>query len=109
MSWFWWGGVTLCLFPIWGALLWELWEGSIRPRFITDAEVDALSTSMLARYGDRAEKIAFMEEDRAWRYSESFEQGKWRRVRRELRRRRQTPEISQPARCNDESGKPLRP
>jgi hypothetical protein len=31
--------------------------------------------------------MAFIEEDHAWRRSEPFEQGKWRRVRRELRRR----------------------
>jgi hypothetical protein len=28
--------------------------------------------------------MAFVEEDRAWRYSESFEQGKWRRVRKRI-------------------------
>lgn len=80
--------VGLALSPIWGAFLWELWEGGIRPRLIPASEIDALAASMLARHGDRAEEMAFVEEDRAWRYSESFEQGKWRRVRKCLERMR---------------------
>jgi hypothetical protein len=38
----------------------------------------------LRRYGARAEEMVFIEEDRAWRYGDSFGQGKWRRVRREI-------------------------
>lgn len=41
----------------------------------------------MEKYGPLAEEMAFIEEDRAWRYSEAFEQGKWHRVRRELWRR----------------------
>jgi hypothetical protein len=52
------------------------------------SEIDALAASMLARHGDRAEEMVFVEEDRAWRYSESFQQGKWRRVRKRLERMR---------------------
>jgi hypothetical protein len=80
--------VGAALSPIWGAFLWELWEGSIRPRLIPRAEINAMSASMLSRFGDRAEEMAFIEEDRAWRYSESFEQGKWRRVRKRIHRMR---------------------
>jgi hypothetical protein len=80
--------VSLALSPIWGAFLWELWEGSIRPRFVARAEIDALAASMIARHGDRAEEMAFVEEDRTWRYSESFQQGKWRRVQKRLERMR---------------------
>jgi hypothetical protein len=79
---------AICLFPIWGTLLWELWEGSIRPLLVPRAEIDALSAAMLARHADRAEQMAFSEEDRAWRYSDSFEQGKWRRVRKAIERLR---------------------
>jgi hypothetical protein len=32
--------------------------------------------------------MAFIKEDRAWRYSDSFEQGKWRRVRKTIERLR---------------------
>ena len=75
---------AICLFPIWGSLLWELWEGSIRPLLVPHEEIDALSVAMLVQHADRAEQMAFMEEDRAWRYSDSFEQGKWRRVRKTI-------------------------
>ncbi len=74
------------LSPIWVALIWELWEAGIRPRLIPTAEIDALAPAMLARYGDKAEETAFIEEDRAWRYSDGFEQGRWRRVRKRTRR-----------------------
>lgn len=79
-----WIAIGAATAPIWGALLWELWEGAIRPRFVARAEIDAMSASMLSRYGDRAAEMAFIEEDRAWRYSDSFEQGKWRRVRKRI-------------------------
>lgn len=80
--------VGAALSPIWGALLWEIWKGGIRPRLVPQAEVDALSATMLNRYGDRAEEMAFSEEDRAWRYSDSFERGKWRRVRKRIEQMR---------------------
>ncbi len=79
-----WIAIGAATAPIWGAFLWELWEGGIRPRFVARAEINTMSASMLSRYGDRAEEMAFIEEDRAWRYSESFEQGKWRRVRKRI-------------------------
>jgi hypothetical protein len=43
---------------------------------------------MLVQHADRAEQMAFIKEDRAWRYSDSFEQGKWRRVRKTIERLR---------------------
>jgi hypothetical protein len=79
---------AICLFPIWGALVWELWEGTVRPRFICRKEIEVLSAAMLARHGDNAEQVAFIKEDRAWRYSDSFKQGKWRRVRKTIERLR---------------------
>lgn len=80
--------IGAALSPIWGAFLWEIWEGGIRPRLVPCAEIDALAAAKLARHGDRAEEMAFIEEDRAWRYSDSFEQGKWRRVRKQIERMR---------------------
>ena len=47
-----------------------------------------MADALLARHGPRAEEIAFIEEDRAWRYADAYRQGVWRRVRNELRRRR---------------------
>jgi hypothetical protein len=57
---------------------------------ITGAEIDSVAAAMRARYGCRAEEMAFIEEDRAWRYSQSFEQGKWRRVRKRIIAMRRT-------------------
>jgi hypothetical protein len=70
--------------PIWGMLLWILWQGFIRPRLIPRAEIDALAAELLARHGHRAEEAAFAEEELAWRHSRPFEQGKWRRVRKRI-------------------------
>lgn len=67
--------------------LWVEWQGRIRPMFISRAEIERMADELAEKYGDRAEEMAFMEEDRAWRYSQTFEQGKWRRVRKELERR----------------------
>jgi hypothetical protein len=67
-----------------GVVSWAQWEGVIRPGLISKAEIDRIADDMITRYGPRAEEMAFVEEDRAWRHSETYEQGKWRRVRREL-------------------------
>lgn len=74
------------LSPIWGAFVWVVWEGEIRPRFIPEAEINALANAHIARYSERAAEMALIEEDRAWRYSDSFNQGKWKRVRQEIER-----------------------
>lgn len=63
------------------------WKRIVRPYFADRNKVRRLADILVARYGDRAEEMAFIEEDRAWRYSETFKQGIWRRVRLELRRR----------------------
>ncbi|HEY0281979.1 MAG TPA: hypothetical protein VGC27_05095 [Rhizomicrobium sp.] len=73
--------------PILGIPLWQVWDLIIRPRLIPIGEIKALADTMIAKHGLRAEEMAFVEEDRAWRYSDAFEQGKWHRVRRELWRR----------------------
>jgi len=72
--------------PIWGALLWVLWQGTVRPRLIPRAEIDALAAKMVARHGPRAEDVASAEEEQAWRNSRPFEQGKWWRVRKRIER-----------------------
>jgi hypothetical protein len=74
--------------PIWGAILWTLWQGAVRPRLIPRAEVERLAAELLARYGDRAEEVAFAKEYGAWRDSDVYEQGKWRRVRSIIERYR---------------------
>lgn len=67
--------------------LWVEWQGRIRPLLIPRAEIERLADDLFDKHGDRAEEFAAIEEDRAWRYSQNFEQGKWRRVRKELERR----------------------
>jgi len=79
-----WALVILAISPIAGAIGWEVWLGQIRPRRIPQSEIEAIADELVLRYGDRAEEIALINEDRAWRYSDSFEQGKWRRVRLRL-------------------------
>ena len=73
--------VAIFAFPMWGALLWVIWDVGIRPRLIPKAAIEAEAQAMLARWGERAAEMAFIEEDRAWRYSDGFEQGRWHRVR----------------------------
>jgi hypothetical protein len=66
---------------------WEVWQFRIRPMLIPKAKIDAMVDALIVQYGPDAEEMTFGEEDRAWRYSESFKQGVLRRVRRELWRR----------------------
>lgn len=88
MNWLIWAGIVACLSPIWGALVWELWAGWVRPRLLAREVIRRQADAYLRRYGVGAEEMVFIEEDRAWRYSDSSEQGKWRRVRREIERLR---------------------
>lgn len=67
--------------------LWQLWRFCLKPLFIPKADIDRMVDALIAEHGERAEDVAMMEEDRAWRYSDTLKQGIWRRVRRELWRR----------------------
>jgi hypothetical protein len=79
-----WIALAACLAPVWGTLLWECWEGAVRPRLIPRDMIDRAAAAILAEHGDRAEQMAWIAEDRAWRYSDSFKQGCWRRVRKRI-------------------------
>jgi len=70
-----------------GAFLSVEWQGRIRPMFIPRVEIEKLADDLTEKHGARAEEFAAIEEDRAWRYSQNFEQGKWQRVRKALERR----------------------
>ncbi len=73
---------------VFGAVgLWQLWRFRLKPLFIPKADIDRMVDALIAEHGERAEDVAMMEEDRAWRYSDTLKQGIWRRVRRELWRR----------------------
>ncbi|MEA2897569.1 MAG: hypothetical protein QOJ84_3184 [Bradyrhizobium sp.] len=75
-----WIVLAACLAPIWGTLLWELWDGAVRPRLIRRDIIDRAAAAILAEHGERAEQMAWIQEDRAWRYSDPFKQGGWRRL-----------------------------
>lgn len=81
-----WFAIALVTSPIWGAFVWVLWEGEIKPRLIPEPDIKALANAHVARYGERAAEMAFIEADRAWRCSDSFAQGKWKRVCQEIER-----------------------
>lgn len=66
---------------------WEVWQFRIRPMLIPKAKIDAMVDALIVRYGPDAEQMTYGEEERAWRYSDSYKQGVLRRVRRELWRR----------------------
>lgn len=76
-----WLVIALAAFPIWGALLWVIWDVRIRPHLIPKAEIEAEAKVMLAQWGERAAEMAFIEEHAAWYRSQSYEQGRWHRVR----------------------------
>lgn len=82
-----WIAGILILSPIWGSFLWHLWEAVIRPRLIKRAEISEKADELWERDKDQAFDIACAEERRAWHCCDSFEQGRWRRVREELMRR----------------------
>jgi hypothetical protein len=83
-----WIAIVAATSPIWGTLLWLLWERGIRPRLIPRAEIDGLAATMIARHGRRAEEVVFAAEKYAWRNSQPFEQARWRRVRRRIESRK---------------------
>ena len=75
---------TLALALPAGTLAFEIWEGSIKPRLIEPEEIERCCDELRAQYGPRAYELARISEDRAWRRSNTFEQGKWRRVAERL-------------------------
>ncbi|MEW7008133.1 hypothetical protein [Lentilitoribacter sp. EG35] len=64
--------------------IWEWFQLHIRPLFITKSEIGRKADELLDRYGGDAERIAFIEEDRTMRYTDTYQQGVWKRVRKEL-------------------------
>lgn len=78
--------LVICGFALIAAIH-HTWQFRILPRRIPPEDIRLLVDELIARHGERAEEVAFINEDRAWRYSDTLEQGKWRRVREELRRR----------------------
>lgn len=83
-----WGRIGSVLGVCIVAIIWRIVDLQILPLTIPRAEIKRLAALMIAQHGSEAEEMAVIKEDRArWR-SHTDEQGKWRRVRRELRRRK---------------------
>ena len=74
--------------PVWGTLLYVLWQSFVRPRLIPSDEIERLAAELVARHGNRAANVAFADEFHAWRHANGFEREKWRRVRWHIERRR---------------------
>jgi hypothetical protein len=81
-DWLWWGLAVVCTAPIWGTFIWFLNELYIRPLLIPKAEIERLADALRRNYPTDPAEAAFTEEQNAWYRSDTFEQGKWRRVRR---------------------------
>jgi hypothetical protein len=55
-----WIVLAACAAPIWGTLLWELWDGAVRPRLIRRDVIDRAAAAILAEHGERAEEMAWI-------------------------------------------------
>ncbi len=83
----WWITMTAIAAPIVAALAlraYQLWR---LPQRIPRADVQRLADEVIREHPDDPDLAAFQEEEAAWSRGDAFEQGKWRRVRHELRRR----------------------
>jgi|SRR5579884_4028805 hypothetical protein len=81
-----WALTAVAAGPIILAVGMEIWAGAIRPRLIPSLEIERLANEVLTKYPDDPEQAAFREEEYYWFRCDSFEQWKWRRVRREIQR-----------------------
>jgi hypothetical protein len=81
-----WIASFVIIVPLVVAVVWEVWESCIRVSRLPAREIVSLARELRQKHGIRAAEIAFINEDRAWRYSDSFERGKWRRVKRHLQK-----------------------
>ncbi|MBL1420000.1 MAG: hypothetical protein COC24_005760 [Alphaproteobacteria bacterium] len=67
------------------AFILHAWQYNIRPLFIPRAEIEKLATQLIEIHGDGAYDFVYMHEDRAWRYGETYERGKWKKVGKAIR------------------------
>lgn len=82
-----WICIILGAAPIVLGIGWVVWEFTIAPMMIPRAEINRIADQIMRDHPKDPQEWAFMEEESAWFRSHTVEQGKWRRVRRELRRR----------------------
>ena len=82
-----WLVIAAALSPMVLSIGWVIYDIAIRPRLVPRAEIEALVNEVTRKHPEDPEQWAFMEEHAAWFRSHSFEQGKWHRVRKIIRRR----------------------
>ncbi|NRG17578.1 hypothetical protein HPQ64_07745 [Rhizobiales bacterium] len=70
-----------------GVAVWHAWQFRLKPLAIPKAKINAIVDDLIAQHGPDAEDWARGYEEEQWYRSDTYEQGKWRRVRRELWRR----------------------
>lgn len=91
IDWLWlvlkWLTIAVAVSPIFLGIGWAVVEGFILPSRIPSKEIEAMADDVMRNHPSDREEWAFMEEHAAWHRSHSFEQGKWRRVRKLIRRR----------------------
>lgn len=88
-----WFVVLVAASPVVLGLGYAVLEGSILPRLIPRDEIEAMAEEVMRLHPEDPEQWAFMEEEAAWFRSHSFEQGKWHRIRKVIRRRLQTGDL----------------
>jgi len=91
VDWLWfllkWLLIAMAASPIVLGIGWAVVEISILPRLVPREEIEAMADEVMRKHPEDPEEWAFMEEHAAWYRSLSFEQGKWHRVRKVIRRR----------------------
>ena len=68
-------------------VLFELYAYFVVPYLLPQETIDLIIEDLIFQHGDKALDAAIAREDWAKQDTDTFEQGKWRRVRRELEKR----------------------
>ncbi|WP_173935157.1 hypothetical protein [Chelativorans sp. Marseille-P2723] len=79
--------VAIVIVMIAAVAFWHVWAFYLKPLAIPKAEIDAIVDELIDRHGPDAEDWARSYEEEAWHRSDIVQQGRWRRIRRELWRR----------------------
>ena len=75
---------AVALSPVVLGLGWAVWQGHVRPALIPKHEIERIADEVLAEGHDDPLDVVEGYEYHAWRHSDGFEQGRWRRVRRAI-------------------------
>lgn len=78
--------ITAALFIPALAIILHTWQHTIRPMQIPKAETQTLAAKLIKTHGNNAYDFAHTQEDHAWRNSETYEQAKWRKVGKAIRK-----------------------